>query len=144
MTIREVCEKYHVSPDTLRYYERAGAIPAVNRSKNGIRDYTEEDLGYVENALCMRNAGVPVEMVARYMQLCREGDETLSARCELLKEARSEILYGSSPEPGRIRRPGEAHRRGDEESGTPLYGMPLLHQPLPQGAAHPGADLPLQ
>ena len=92
MTIREVCEKYHVSPYTLRYYERAGAIPAVNRTKNGIRDYTQEDLGYVENALCMRNAGVPVEMVARYLQLCREGDETFSARRDLLKEARAEIL----------------------------------------------------
>lgn len=92
MTMKEVCEKYHISPDTLRYYERVGAIPAVNRAKSGIRDYTEQDLGSVENALCMRNAGVPVEMVVKYVELCRQGDETFSARRDLLVEARNRIL----------------------------------------------------
>lgn len=92
MTIKEVCKKYHISADTLRYYERAGAIPPVNRTKNGIRDYTEQDIACVENALCMRNAGVPVEMVAEYVKLCSLGDETFSARRDLLKAARQEIL----------------------------------------------------
>mgnify|MGYP002512722745 CR=1 FL=1 len=92
MTIKEVCEKYHVSPDTLRYYERVGAIPAVNRTVNGIRDYTEEDIGCVENVICMRNAGVPVEKVREYVKLCRQGDETFAARRDLLKEVREDIL----------------------------------------------------
>ena len=92
MTIKKVCENYRISPDTLRYYERIGAIPPVNRTENGIRDYTEQDIGWVENALCMRNAGVPVEMIAEYVKLCRQGDETFSARRDLLKEARSQIL----------------------------------------------------
>jgi len=92
MTIKEVCDKYHISPDTLRYYERAGVIPAVHRTKGGIRDYTEHDIKSVENAICMRSAGVPVEMVSKYVKLCEQGDETFSARRDLLKEARSEIL----------------------------------------------------
>ena len=92
MTVKEVCEKYQISPDTLRYYERIGAIPPVNRTKNGIRNYTEEDIGWVENAICMRNAGVPVEMIAEYVKLYQQGDETLLARRDLLKEARSQIL----------------------------------------------------
>lgn len=50
-----------------------GAIPAVNRTEGGIRDYSEEDMGWVENAICMRNAGVPVEMVASYVKLCQQG-----------------------------------------------------------------------
>lgn len=92
MTIREVCDKYHISPDTLRYYERVGVIPAVNRTKSGIRDYTTQDLGCVENAICMRNAGVPVEMVVQYMKLCQQGDSTFAARRDLLKGVRSELL----------------------------------------------------
>ena len=43
MTITEVSKKYALSQDTLRYYERIGLIPAVNRNKSGIRDYTDED-----------------------------------------------------------------------------------------------------
>ena len=58
MTIKEVSEKYHITQDTLRYYERVGMIPKVTRTPSGIRNYQPEDLGWVELALCMRNAGL--------------------------------------------------------------------------------------
>ena len=92
MTIKEVCEKFNLTPDTLRYYERVGVIPEVHRTKGGNRDYTDEDIKWVENAVCMRDAGVPVEMLIEYVKLCQEGNDTLEARANLLKEAREEIL----------------------------------------------------
>ena len=92
MTIKEVCTRYHISPDTLRYYERMGAIPAVTRTSKGIRDYTEQDIASVENTICMRSAGVPVERVAEYVELCRQGDETFAARRDLLRGVRGELL----------------------------------------------------
>ena len=91
MTIKEVCEKYGITPDTLRYYERVGVIPTVARTKGGIRDYSEEDIRWVENAICMRSAGLPVEMLIEYVRLFREGDSTFLARRDLLAEAREEI-----------------------------------------------------
>ena len=91
MTIKEVCEKYDITPDTLRYYERVGVIPEVNRTKGGIRDYSEQDIKWVENAVCMRSAGVPVEMLIEYVRLFQEGDSTIEARRDLLKEARVEV-----------------------------------------------------
>ena len=91
MTIKEVCEKYGITPDTLRYYERVGVIPAVARTKGGIRDYSEEDIRWVENAICMRSAGLPVEMLIEYVRLFREGDSTIKTRRDLLAEAREEI-----------------------------------------------------
>ena len=92
MTIKEVCEKYNLTPDTLRYYERVGVIPEVHRTSSGIRDYREEDIGWVENAVCMRAAGVPVEMLIEYVKLFQMGDETIDARTNLLKEVREQIL----------------------------------------------------
>ena len=92
MTIKEVCEKYNLTADTLRYYERVGVIPEVTRTAGGIRDYQEEDIGWVEHAICMRDAGVPVEMLIEYVKLFQEGDSTLEARANLLKEARVQIL----------------------------------------------------
>ena len=91
MTIKEVCEKYDITADTLRYYERVGVIPTVSRTKGGIRNYTEEDIAWVENAICMRSAGVPVEMLIEYVKLFQEGDSTFKARRDLLAEARSDI-----------------------------------------------------
>ncbi len=92
MTIKEVCEKYNLKPDTLRYYERVGVIPEVTRTAGGIRDYQEEDIRWVEKAVCMRNAGVPVDMLIEYMRMVAQGDETIEARANLLKEARAQIL----------------------------------------------------
>ena len=92
MTISEVCAEYNIRPDTLRYYERVGIIPDVTRTPGRIRDYGEEDIRWVEKAICMRNAGVPVEMLAEYVKLYRQGDETIEARMELLKEARARIV----------------------------------------------------
>lgn len=92
MTIKEVSEKYDISQDTLRYYERIGLIPAVTRTSGGIRNYQESDLGWVENAICMRNAGVPIEALIEYVRLYQMGDSTIEARKQLLEE-QYEILW---------------------------------------------------
>lgn len=92
MTIKEVGEKYGISLDTLRYYERVGMIPAVTRTPGGIRDYQESDLKWVELAGCMRSAGLPVEAIIEYVKLYQEGDSTIPARLQLLVEQRENLL----------------------------------------------------
>lgn len=92
MTIKEVCEMFDITQDTLRYYERVGVIPEVHRTSGGTRDYTEEDIGWVRTMTCFRSAGVPVEMLIEYRRLFEEGDHTFEARCNLLKEAREKLL----------------------------------------------------
>lgn len=92
MTIKEVCEQFDISADTIRYYERVGVIPPINRNASGIRQFTEEDLGWLQTMTCFRGAGMPIEMLIEYRKLFEMGDETISARCELLKAARQKIL----------------------------------------------------
>lgn len=92
MTIAEVSEKMGLSPDTLRYYERIGLVPAVPRNKSGVRDYGEKDLKWVDFAKCMRSAGLPIEALIDYLALFKQGDETLDARKELLAEQRDRLV----------------------------------------------------
>lgn len=92
MTIAEVSKKYNITPDTLRYYERVGLILGVNRTKSGIRDYTEEDCKSVEFIKCMRNAGLPIEVLIRYVTLFQQGEETIETRKELLIEQRAKLI----------------------------------------------------
>ncbi len=92
MTIKEVCEQYDIKPDTLRYYERVGVIPEVHRTESGIRDYTDEDLKWVKNAICMRAAGVPIEILIEYVRLYPLGTPTFEARRDLLADARTAII----------------------------------------------------
>lgn len=86
MNITEVSKKYHISADTLRYYERIGLLPPVPRLTNGIRDYQEDDCNWIEFIKCMRLAGLPIEVLIEYVDLFQQGDETIQARHDLLVE----------------------------------------------------------
>ena len=92
MKITEVAKLYDLSADTLRYYERIGIIPSVNRNPNGIRNYTENDCGWVSFAKCMRNAGLPVEVLIEYVTLFQQGEATAEARKEILVEQRDKLV----------------------------------------------------
>ncbi len=92
ITIKEISQKYSVTQDTLRYYERAGMIPPVQRTAGGIRSYQESDLRWVELALCMRSAGLSVEAIAKYVKLTQEGDATIADRHTLLCSQREILL----------------------------------------------------
>ncbi|HZM22378.1 MAG TPA: MerR family transcriptional regulator [Anaerolineales bacterium] len=92
MKIMEVSEQYSISSDTLRYYERIGLIPPVNRNGSGIRDYNELDLRRVEFIKCMRSAGLPIEVLIEYIALVQKGDKTIEARKEILVEQRELLL----------------------------------------------------
>lgn len=92
MTIKEVSEKFSITQDTLRYYERVGMIPPVTRTPGGIRNYSEEDLKWVELAICMRGAGLPIEVMIEYVKLFQEGDATIPARLQLLIDQREALL----------------------------------------------------
>ena len=92
MKIAEVSEHYGLSPDTLRYYERIGLIPPVTRNESGIRDYGELDVRRVEFIKCMRSAGLPIEVLIDYMELVQQGDQTIDARKEILKEQREQLV----------------------------------------------------
>lgn len=72
MTIAEVSEKYALTADTLRYYERIGLIPPVPRTQSGFRNYDEESCRWIELMKCMRSAGVQIEALTEYVRLFRQ------------------------------------------------------------------------
>ena len=88
MTIAEVCTRFDLSQDTLRYYEKIGLIPSIQRKSSGIRNYNEEDCKWIEFIKCMRSAGLSIEFLSEYVRLFKEGDTTLEKRRTLLIEQR--------------------------------------------------------
>ena len=92
MTIAEVSKKYNLTQDTIRYYERIGLIPRVPRTKSGVRSFDEESCRWLEFTKCMRNAGLPIEVLIEYINLSKEGDKTLEQRKNLLIEQRQKLI----------------------------------------------------
>ncbi|MBU3201108.1 MerR family transcriptional regulator [Clostridium estertheticum] len=91
MRIAQASQKYDITADTLRYYERIGLIPPVNRNASGIRDYTEDDCNWVHFIKCMRGAGLSIEILIEYVTMFQQGTYTIKARKKLLIEQRSQL-----------------------------------------------------
>jgi len=92
MKISEVSGQSGLSVDTLRYYEKIGLVPPVNRTDGGIRNYSELDVRRVDFIKCMRTAGLPVEVLIEYFALVEQGDETIDARKEILQAQRAQLV----------------------------------------------------
>lgn len=91
-TIQEVCEKTGFSAHTLRYYEKEGLLTGIQRSPGGIRQYSDEDLEWLGLISCLKNTGMALQEIARFVHLAHQGNETLTERVELLKEHRGKIV----------------------------------------------------
>ncbi|GII76549.1 MerR family transcriptional regulator [Sphaerisporangium rufum] len=79
-------EESGFSLDTLRYYERIGLLPPVERNAAGQRRFTDDDLGWLGMVRCLRDTGMPIAEMLRFAELTRQGDETIPARVTLLEE----------------------------------------------------------
>lgn len=92
MTIAEVSKKYGLTQDTIRYYEKICLIPPVPRNSSGIRNFDERSCGWIEFIKCMRNAGLSIEVLTKYVELFNKGKSTLKERKELLIGQREKLL----------------------------------------------------
>ena len=87
MNIKKVSEQLGISSDTIRYYERIGLVPAINRDKNGVRNFTDIDIQRLDFIKCMRHAGLSIESLHEYMHLYSLNDDrTIPARKKILEE----------------------------------------------------------
>lgn len=87
MNIKKVSEQLEITPDTIRYYERIGLVPPINRNKNGVRDFTDLDIQRLHFIKCMRHAGLSIESLHEYMHLYSLNDDrTIPARKRILEE----------------------------------------------------------
>lgn len=84
--IGDISAMYNISQDTLRYYDKAGLLPFVRKNKVGRREFTEDDLGYIEVIDCLKRSGIPVKEIAKFMDWCVEGDQTLPQRYQFMIE----------------------------------------------------------
>ncbi|PDY55691.1 MerR family transcriptional regulator [Bacillus thuringiensis] len=78
--IKEVSIETGLPASTLRYYESEGLIPPVQRTESGLRSYNEEDIEWVYFVTAMRQTGMSISLIQKYLELYYEGDVTISER----------------------------------------------------------------
>lgn len=85
-SIGEVANLAGISISTLRYYDREGLFPNLERSGGGIRRFTDkeiETLGIIE---CLKTSGLSIQEIKQFLDWCQEGDSSLQKRRELFYE----------------------------------------------------------
>ncbi|MEV7562480.1 MerR family transcriptional regulator [Streptomyces sp. NPDC048331] len=90
-TISEVEARTGLTQHTLRWYERIGLMPHVDRSHSGQRRFTDKDLDWLGFVGKLRATGMSVADMVRYAELVREGEHTTDERRELLERTRREV-----------------------------------------------------
>ncbi|WP_018749812.1 MerR family transcriptional regulator [Paenibacillus sanguinis] len=90
-TIHEVAEACNISAHTIRYYDKEGLLPFINRNSTGNRTFSETDLEVLKLICCLKNSGMPVKNIKEYMDLVMQGPDTASARRQLLNNHRKSI-----------------------------------------------------
>ncbi|MFP8882710.1 MerR family transcriptional regulator [Streptomyces mangrovi] len=91
-TISEVAAFTGLSAHTLRWYERIGLMPHIDRSHTGQRRFTNRDLDWLVFVGKLRLTGMPVADMVRYAELVRAGDHTFEERQELLRATREDVM----------------------------------------------------
>ena len=90
-TVGETARMLEVPASTLRYYDKEGLLPFVERSSGGIRMFRDADFEWLRIIGCMKKAGMPIKAIREYIQLALSGDDTIDARLELFQHQRESL-----------------------------------------------------
>lgn len=96
-TVGEAARILNVAPSTIRYYDKEGLLPFVERSSGGIRMFTEENFQWLYIIDCLKKTGMPIKDIKTFIDMAMAGDDTIEQRLELFKKQR-EIVRAQAAE----------------------------------------------
>jgi len=90
-TVGEMAKRIGVAPSTLRYYDKEGLLPFVERSSRGIRMFKDADFEWLQVIDCMKKTGMQLVEIKRFIVMAMQGDETIDERLELIVKQKERV-----------------------------------------------------
>src|ERR1700730_1600282 len=91
-TVKEAAQITGRTEHAVRFYTDKGRVPSVQRNQNNIRMFDEESINWLHGVKCLKQSGMPIEVIKMYVDLCLEGDSTIPQRCTLMMEHKEAAL----------------------------------------------------
>lgn len=91
-TVGQMAKMLGLAGSTLRYYDKEGLLPFVERSSGGIRMFREKDYEWLQIIECLKKAGMSIKDIKKYIVLLQQGDSTIQERLELFQHQRTVLL----------------------------------------------------
>ena len=95
-TMMQVCSETNMTYQTLKYYCNEGLIPNVKRDKNNRRIFDEHDVKWIKDLVCLQTRNSTTHEMKVYLDLCLQGQSTISQRQQMLTQKREELLKSIS------------------------------------------------
>lgn len=90
-SIGEMAARLGIATSTLRYYDREGLLPSIQRTESGIRVFTDQDYEWLQLIECLKQTGMPLKDIRTYITMVQEGDSTLDARLQMFDTQRQRV-----------------------------------------------------
>ncbi|OCL27754.1 MerR family transcriptional regulator [Orenia metallireducens] len=90
-TIRQVAEMVDLTTYTLRYYEKEGLLPFIERNEHGNRVFKDSDIEWIQLVCCLRDTGMSISEIKDYVNLCIEGDKTTELRRQIILDHKLKV-----------------------------------------------------
>ena len=91
-TVGEVAKRMNVAASTLRYYDKEGLFPFVERSGGGMRMFKDEDFAWLEIIDCLKRTGMSIKDIKHFVDCCVEGDATIDERLGIIQSQRDAVI----------------------------------------------------
>ena len=91
--MKQTCKKTGLTYDTLKFYCNEGLIPNVKRDKNNYRVFNDNDIAWINSLYCLKNCGMSILEMKKYLDLCLKGEQTIPERKEILENKLRELEH---------------------------------------------------
>lgn len=91
-TVGEMAKRLEIAPSTLRYYDKEGLLPFVERSGSGIRMFKESDFEWLQVITCLKKTGMQLSDIKRFIEMATAGDATIDERLDLIVRRKEAVL----------------------------------------------------
>ena len=91
-TVGEIAKRLEIPASTLRYYDKEGLLPFVERSSGGIRMFQDSDVEWLQVIHCMKKAGMSLKDIRQYIELALQGDDTIDTRLMMFRHQRDVLM----------------------------------------------------
>lgn len=92
-TVGEMAKKLGVPPSTLRYYDKMGLLPFVERSSSGSRMFQESDFEWLQIIACLKKTGMKLVDIKRFVEMAMQGDKTIDERLDLIVRQKESVIH---------------------------------------------------
>lgn len=90
-TVGEMARRLGLAPSTLRYYDKEGLLPFIERSKSGTRLFKDSDLEWLKVIGCLKKTGMPLKDIRLFIEMAMQGDETVTPRLDLIVKQKEAV-----------------------------------------------------